>query len=252
MSHTVYAIEQLILRDFKVRYRNMSLGMFWSLLNPLVLMAVYTFVFTKIFRNTVIPHFPLYLLIGIVCYNYASLAWIAATYSITSNSGLVKRVNVPREVIPISALLANAIHFLVQLGLILLISVWVGVAPSIFWLWLPFLVILLILATSGISLLTSSLDVYFRDTRYIVESAALVLFWITPIVYSENMVPPEYRTWMLLNPLTGVIIAMREIILGRKNPDLTPLLYAAVATLGLLFVGIAVFEESKKRFADHL
>jgi ABC-type polysaccharide/polyol phosphate export permease len=240
------------MRDFKIRYRNMSLGIFWSLLNPLVLVAVYTFVFTRIFRNDTIKHFPLYLLIGIVCYNFFSLAWISATYSITSNAGLVKRVNVPRVVIPISTVLANGIHFMLQLLLVLTLTLWQGVPVGLSWLWLLPIILLLVLIVSGISLMTSSFDVYFRDTRYLVESVGLLLFWLTPVVYSEQRVPAEYRSIFLLNPVTDVIIAMRQVILEQRSPDLRLMLYALGSAFVLLLVGIGVFEESKKRFADHL
>jgi len=230
----------------------MSLGMFWSLLNPLVLVGVYSFVFSKIFRNSSIEHFPLYLLIGVICYNYFSLAWTAGTYSLTSNAALVKRINVPREAIPVSTVLANAIHFVVQFSLVLGFTLWVGIPIGLSWLWLPFVVALLVLAVMGISLLTSALDVYFRDTRYIVESTVLVLFWLTPIFYTEKMVPEEYRSLYLLNPVTDAAIAMRQIIIEHRTPDLSALVYAIGTTCVLLVVGMAVFEQTKNRFADHL
>jgi ABC-type polysaccharide/polyol phosphate export permease len=230
----------------------MSLGMFWSLLNPLVLVGVYSFVFSKIFRNNTIEHFPLYLLIGIICYNYFNLAWTAATYSLTGNAGLVKRINIPREAIPVSSVLANAIHFILQFALVLAFTVWLGIPIGFSWLWLPFIVILLILSVLGLSLLTSALDVYFRDTRYLVESTVLVLFWLTPIFYTEKMIPQEYRGFYLLNPVTDAAIAMRQIIIEHRTPDLSTLVYAIATSCVLLILGLAVFEQTKSRFADHL
>lgn len=230
----------------------MSLGVFWSLINPLVLVGVYTFVFSKIFRNTTIDHFPLYLLIGVICYNYFSLAWTAATYSMTSNANLVKHINVPREAIPASSVLANAIHFIVQFSLVLAFTLWVGIPVGFSWFWLPFVIVLLILAVLGISLLTSALDVYFRDTRYLVESVVIVLFWLTPIFYTEKMVPEGYRALYMLNPITDAAIAMRQIIIERRSPDLSALAYAIGTTCALLVLGFAAFEQGKNRFADHL
>ena len=230
----------------------MSLGVFWSLLNPLVLVGIYSFVFSKIFRNARIEHFPLYLLIGVICYNYFSLAWTAATYSLTSNAGLVKRINVPREAIPVSSVLANAIHFVVQFSLVLAFTLWLGIPVGFSWLWLPFVIVLLVLAVMGLSLLSSALDVYFRDTRYLVESAVLVLFWLTPIFYTEKMVPQEYRALYLLNPVTDAAIAMRQIIIEHRTPDLSAMVYAVATTCTLLVLGLAVFEQTKNRFADHL
>ena len=230
----------------------MSLGVFWSLLNPLVLVGVYSFVFSRIFPNTTIAYFPLYLLIGIICFNYFSLAWTVATYSLTQNAGLVKRIKIPREAIPISSVLANAIHFIVQFSLVLAFTLRLGIPIGFSWLWLPVVIILLILSVVGISLLTSALDVYFRDTRYLVESTVLVLFWLTPVFYTEKMVPAEYRAVYLLNPITDAAIAMRQIIIEHRTPDLSALLYAMATACVLLVLGLAVFEQTKNRFADHL
>jgi ABC-type polysaccharide/polyol phosphate export permease len=249
----IYLIENLILKDFRIRYRNMSLGMLWSLVNPLVMMGVLTFVFTKVFDKNPIPHFPVFVLCGMIPFNFFAVAWISGTTSIVDNAGLVKRVPVPREIVPITTVLANCVHLLVQIAL-LLVLVFYFYGFNRQWFWLPLVWGLEIVFVSGLALLTSAVNVYIRDTRYIVESANTVLFWLVPIIYDSAIVPHKYDEFYEINPLAALVLCLRRILLQAAGPDgpTHTLWKFAGASLTVFVAGLLFFHRMKPRFYEHI
>ena len=249
LAWQAFMVHNLVLADFRVRYRNMSLGILWSLLNPLVMMAVLALVFTEIFPSAR-PHFAAFILIGLLPYNFLSLCLASASTSIVDRGHLVRKLRFPRAILPVAIILSQGIHFAIQFAL-LLVYVGLQVPPSLNWLWLVPLLALQVLVAIGACMIASALDVYFRDVRYLVESGNLVLFWLTPIFYSLDMAPRWLQSFLLINPLTAQVTLWRQILLERAAPP-AGLALVTIEALLVFGAGLLIFKRLEPGFADNI
>ncbi len=251
----VFLFENLILKDFKIRYRNMSLGILWSLINPLVMMTVLSLIFGRVLPSAANSHnqpFPVFILCGLVPFNFFVGALMTGATSIIDNAGLIKRVPVPREVVPIAAVLSNCVHLLIQIGLLLLLTVLFGLRPNRYWLWLPVIWSLYVAFVCGLALGASAINVYIRDTRYVLESFTTVLFWLVPIFYSFSDIPSKYSRIYQYNPVAALIFALRNVLLDGTAPPVSIVVNMTIAAGFALGIGFLIFGRLKMRFYEHI
>ena len=180
------------------------------------------------------------------------MAFVYGTTSLVDNVGMIKRVPVNRVVIPLDAVLANCLHLLIQIGLLLLLASIAGYRPNVYWLWLPVVWGLEIAFVCGLSLITAPLTVYIRDTRYVVESANTILFWLVPIFYGFSTIPARFSELYILNPVAALVLILRTILLDAKPPVYGTVLKLAFCSLATLAAGLFAFSRLKTRLDDHL
>jgi ABC-type polysaccharide/polyol phosphate export permease len=215
------------------------------------MMAVLTYVFTRL-NHSEIPNFPVYVMCGLVPYNFFTIAWISGTTSLVDNAGLIKRVQVPREVVPLAAVLSNCLHLLIQICLLIILTFAFGYKVNRYWVWLPYVWAMEVIFVCGLSMITSALNVYVRDLRYLVESTNMVLFWMVPIFYSIPTPPLVYRIFAHVNPLYALILAMRWILIEGQPPRTQTVLLLTLVAVATFGIGWLVFQKLKRRFYDHL
>jgi ABC-type polysaccharide/polyol phosphate export permease len=216
------------------------------------MMGVLTFVFTAVFPKEDIRDYPVFVLCGLIPFNFFALSWSTGTSSLIDNAGLIKRIPVPREIIPVASVMSNCMHLSIHFCLLMVFVFGSGYGLHRHWVWLPYVWLLHILFVTGMVLTCSAVNVYVRDMRYIVESCNTILFWLVPIFYSFNVIPTHLADIYQINPVAAVVMATRNILLDGKAPPMS-LLYKLTAASGLIFLtGLAVFHRLKRRFYDYL
>ncbi|OGL42556.1 MAG: hypothetical protein A2042_04205 [Candidatus Schekmanbacteria bacterium GWA2_38_11] len=248
--HYIELAYTLAKKDLKVRYKTASLGFVWAILNPLLMMVVLTAIFSMFIRIKTDVPYSIFVLTGLIPWTFFNLSLSSCTNSIIDNSNLIKKVYFPREIIPISIVFANFINFSLSIIILFLFLFLFSIKITYLLLFLPAIIAVQLIFTIGISLLTSSLNVYYRDIRYIVEATLLMWFYITPVFYPVTMVPERFKAYYFLNPMAGIISSYRDTLLSGKVPDIYILAETASLSLIILFIGYCVFKKIEPVFAD--
>jgi len=244
-------IKNLVSRDFKTRYKRSYLGILWSLLNPLLIIIVYTFAFDYIMRIRV-KDFPIFFMCGYLPWSYLAASLGLALTSLSESGYMIKAVYFPREILPLSTILSCLVHFLITFLFVFPVLMIFGYFPTWAILALPVIILLQSLFTFGLCLFLSSIHVYFRDIRYILDVILTIWFWVTPIAYPVSLIPNQFLFVYKLNPMTLFVTAYRDVLISGSFPIPRYWLALSIAVMISLALGYFPFLRVKKRLAEEL
>jgi lipopolysaccharide transport system permease protein len=240
-------------RDIAVRYKQTIIGVAWAVVRPFLTMVVFTVVFGRLasLPSEASAPYPIMVFAGMLPWFLFSTILSEASSSIISNSNLIGKVYFPRIIIPTSSAVVALVDFGINLGMLFILMIWYGFAPSWRMVLLPGFTLLAIFASLGPALLITALNVKYRDFRYIIPFIVQLGLYVSPVGFSSAVVPAQWRFWYSLNPVVGVIDGFRWCILGGESNLYIP---GFVCSLGVvacfLWFGIVYFRRTERSFAD--
>jgi len=239
-----------VARNIKVRYKQSLLGVAWAILQPLSATVIIAIVFSRVIPVSTdgIPY-PIFYYSALLPWTFSASSISFGTNVLISNLNLVTQIYFPREILPISAVLASLVDFLIALVILVAMIVFYRISVSTSWLWMPVLLLIQVLLTLGIVLIVSALNVFYRDIRFVVPLGVQLWLYLSPVIYPLSRVK-ELRSIYMLNPMAGLIDSYRRIILHGQQPDFTYLLTAAAISLGVFVLAYGYFKRAEAVFAD--
>lgn len=238
-------------REIRVRYKQSFLGAAWAILQPLLLMLIFTTVFSIMarFPTDGIPY-PLFSYTALLPWTLFATSISFGVSSLINNMGLVTKTYFPREVLPIGVVAAALFDYLIASSIFVVMLIIYKIPITLLFLWIPVFLVIQIFLMLGITLLGSALTVFYRDVRFIVPLAVQLWLYATPIIYPVTLVPEQYRTLYMLNPMAGIVESYRQVILRGEAPVLQDLGLAAIVSVVLFLVSYRIFKRLEVSFND--
>ncbi|MFN3234213.1 MAG: ABC transporter permease [Gammaproteobacteria bacterium] len=250
-QHYIDLIAVLTHKEMKVRYKSSTLGYLWSVLNPLAFALVFFCVF-KVVMRIPMENYTLFLIAGLFPWQWLNNTASTSPNVFITNSTLIKKTNFPRNIILLSVVLQDMIHFILAIPVILFFMFVYHQTPSFSWTYgIPVLLFLQLLMTYGIGLFLSSINLFFRDLERMTLILMLLAFYATPIIYNEQMVPEKFKPLLYLNPFAPLIMTWRELLLsGKVEPSLFAI--STAYSVAIFFIGYWTFKKLSWKFAEVL
>lgn len=240
-----------IKKDIGGKYKNSFLGVLWSFVNPLLQIIVYAIIFPLIMKSN-IENYVVFMVCGLIPWNYFSTVINRSSFTMIENGNILKKVYFPREILPISVVTSETVTFLISSILILLFAFGYGLGLTINVLFYPLVLLVQYVLLLGISLIVSSVTVYFRDLQHFIGVLLQLFFYATPIVYAVDVIPENFRWILKFNPMTYIIEGYRDIFWGQTMPEIGTLFIVLGIGIVLCIIGYLIFNKLQKRFAEEL
>jgi len=242
----------LALRDIQIRYKQTALGAAWTLLQPLLTMAVFTVLFGKLagIKTDDIPY-PLFAFSGLVLWTFINTTINNSSNSLVNNSNLITKIFFPRLLIPVSAVIAGLVDLCLSLFVLIGIMIFYAQGFHLSMLFAPLFLLMTVLLAIGVGSFLSSLNVRFRDVKMLLPFGLQLWMFVSPVFYPLSLFPEKWRWVVSLNPLTGILEGFRASLFG-KPFDVFAVATSIVLTISLLFIGAVVFKKMENDFADYL
>jgi lipopolysaccharide transport system permease protein len=244
-------LRNLVWAELTARYKTTTLGVIWFVLNPVLSMVIMVVVF-RLFMRVDIPHYPVFVLSALLPWTFFQMGLSNASGSIPRSTGMVKKVLIPRALIPLSAIIASWIHFLISLTVLFVLMAAMSVRFTAYILYLPAVMVLQVVFLIGAGLLTASLNVFYRDIEYLLDPLLRAMFYLTPSFYPLTWVPKRFLNLYLLNPMAGIIEIYRETLIQGTFPGFTLLGITSLASVLTLVLGVITFARSEPHFDDYI
>ena len=238
-------------KEIRGRYKNSFLGVLWSFLNPLLQIIVYALIFQVILKNPQ-ENYAIFLCCGLIPWTFFSSATTRSAFTMIENGNIIKKVYFPREILPISIVTSEAVNFMISTIIILGFVIFGGIGISKYIVFYPLVLLAQYLLLIGLSLIISSISVYVRDLQHLIGVVMQLLFYATPIVYSSETIPNNYKWILYLNPMTYIINGYRDIFYNQQMIDIIPTLCLIIISIVLCFIGYIIFNKLQKGFAEQL
>jgi ABC-type polysaccharide/polyol phosphate export permease len=239
-------------RDLVVRYKQSFIGIGWALFVPLITMAIFSVIFTRVVRlDTGLPY-PVFAYAGLLPWTMFASSLRFATTSLTGNTTLVTKVYFPREILPFSAILVSLVDFAIASLVLAALMVHYGIGVSWALLFLPVVILVQVVFTAGVGLLLAMGNLFYRDVRYVSDVGITLWMFSTSVVYPIDRIGGRLGAILTLNPMTPIIDAYRSVLLDGKLPDGVPFGLAAVTAFLILAIGWVVFHRAECRFAESI